>query len=160
MPLSVIAPAEVYFQDTSSGDFTSWLWTFGDGSTSTDQNPSHTYTVAGVYVVTLTATNAEQSVTFSDLVTVGSEESAFSQPDPSQQECPGADPQVMLRISNDGGKTFISEQWRSAGRVGEYDHRVRWNRLGQARKRVFEVIVTDPNAWRITGAYVEATETE
>ena len=37
---------------------TSWSWTFGDGGTSTAQNPSHTYTAAGTYTVTLTASNA------------------------------------------------------------------------------------------------------
>jgi hypothetical protein len=68
---------------------------------------------------------------------------------------PGYDPQVMLRLSNDGGKTWISEQWRSAGKKGEYLHRVRWNRLGAARRRVFEVSVTDPIPWKLTGAYLK-----
>jgi PKD repeat protein len=71
---------------------------------------------------------------------------------------PGEDPQVMLRISNDGGKTFISEQWRSAGKAGEYLARVEWNRLGAARRRVFEVVVTDPIPWRLTGAYLKLRE--
>ena len=35
-----------------------WSWSFGDGGTSTAQNPSHTYTAAGTYTVTLTASNA------------------------------------------------------------------------------------------------------
>ena len=35
-----------------------WSWTFGDGSTSTAQNPSHTYTTTGIYTVSLKATNA------------------------------------------------------------------------------------------------------
>ena len=73
---------------------------------------------------------------------------------------PGEDPQVMLRLSNDGGKNWISEQWRSAGKLGEYDHRVRWNRLGMARRRVFEVSVTDPIPWRITGAYLKMRSTK
>jgi PKD repeat protein len=37
-----------------SRNITSWLWNFGDGSTSTQQNPSHTYTAAGTYNVSLT----------------------------------------------------------------------------------------------------------
>ena len=76
-------------------------------------------------------------------------------PSASSAGTPGYDPQVMLRLSNDGGKNWISEQWRSAGKLGEYEHRVRWNRLGMARRRVFEVSVTDPIPWRITGAYLK-----
>ena len=48
------APLVVAFSDASSTT-TSWSWDFGDGGTSTEQNPSHTYTVPGVYTVTLTA---------------------------------------------------------------------------------------------------------
>lgn len=35
----------------------SWLWDFGDLTTSTDQDPLHTYTTPGTYTVTLTASN-------------------------------------------------------------------------------------------------------
>jgi PKD repeat protein len=57
-PLSGTAPLVVNFTNTSTGSPTSWSWTFGDGGTSTAQNPSHTYTAAGTYTVSLTATNA------------------------------------------------------------------------------------------------------
>ncbi|MBS1600317.1 MAG: PKD domain-containing protein [Bacteroidetes bacterium] len=50
-------PLTVNFQDQSTGA-TSWLWDFGDGTTSTLQNPSHTYTTFGQFNVRLTATNA------------------------------------------------------------------------------------------------------
>ena len=44
----------VYFTDRTYGEVTSWLWDFGDGTTSTEQNPVHTYAQDGVhYVVTL-----------------------------------------------------------------------------------------------------------
>jgi len=52
------APLAVAFTDTSTGGPTSWSWNFGDGSTSTAQNPVHTYTAAGNYTVTLNVTNA------------------------------------------------------------------------------------------------------
>jgi PKD repeat protein len=51
------APLTVQFTDTSLNGPTSWAWVFGDGETSTEQSPSHTYTEAGTYDVSLTATN-------------------------------------------------------------------------------------------------------
>ncbi|HVS16821.1 MAG TPA: PKD domain-containing protein [Thermoanaerobaculia bacterium] len=60
----------VVFTDTSTGFPNKWLWDFGDGNTSTRQNPSHTYSDAGTYVVTLTATNSQGSDTVSKFVSV------------------------------------------------------------------------------------------
>jgi PKD repeat protein len=55
-PTSGQAPLTVQFTDTSTGGPTAWDWSFGDGSTnSTIENPSHTYTNAGTFTVTLTA---------------------------------------------------------------------------------------------------------
>ncbi len=48
------APLTVYFTDLSTGSVDSWWWEFGDGSTSSSQNPVHRYTYAGTYAVTLT----------------------------------------------------------------------------------------------------------
>ena len=64
------------------------------------------------------------------------------------------DPQVMMRMSNDGGKTWGIERWRSAGKTGEYRRRVHWERLGMSRRRVFEVVMTDPFSWKLIDAYV------
>jgi len=55
-PTSGCAPLDVSFTDESTGDITSWSWDFGDGGTSTVQNPSHTYNAAGDYTVELTVT--------------------------------------------------------------------------------------------------------
>ena len=57
------SPNIVTCTDSSSNTPTSWSWTFGDGGTSTLQNPSRTYTTAGTYNVTLTASNAAGSNT-------------------------------------------------------------------------------------------------
>ncbi|MFM9951680.1 MAG: PKD domain-containing protein [Saprospiraceae bacterium] len=46
--------ATFYFQDYSLGAVNSWLWNFGDGNTSSEQNPTHTYADPGIYIVTLT----------------------------------------------------------------------------------------------------------
>jgi PKD repeat protein len=53
-PTSGTAPLDVQFTDTSSGTPTSWNWVFGDGFSSTNQNPSHEFTTNGTYTVNLT----------------------------------------------------------------------------------------------------------
>jgi PKD repeat protein len=60
----------VAFTDTSTGSPTSWQWNFGDGGTSTAQNPSHTYAATGSYSVTLIAGNASGSDTTSRTIAV------------------------------------------------------------------------------------------
>ncbi len=55
--LSGNVPLEVTFTDLSTGDIDSWLWDFGDGNTSTDENPVHEYTTDGTFTVSLTVTN-------------------------------------------------------------------------------------------------------
>jgi PKD repeat protein len=62
-PTVGLAPLEVTFTDLSTNDPTSWAWSFGDGGTSLQQHVSHTYTSAGTYTVSLTATNAAGSDT-------------------------------------------------------------------------------------------------
>ena len=82
-PLSGNAPLTVNFTDLSSNSPTSWSWTFGDGGSSTAQNPSHEYTAVGDYTVSLEATNADGSdtETKTDYISVsesGGEETIFS----------------------------------------------------------------------------------
>lgn len=55
-PTRGLAPLEVSFTDASTGKVTAWSWDFGDGETSTEQNPIHTYTAAGSHTVKLTVT--------------------------------------------------------------------------------------------------------
>ena len=50
-------PLTVTFNDESINNPISWQWDFGDGGSSTEQNPSHTYNTIGLYDVSLTATN-------------------------------------------------------------------------------------------------------
>lgn len=52
-PITGYAPLRVTFTDTSTGTPTSWYWDFGDGKTSPLRNPTHTYSKAGNYSVTL-----------------------------------------------------------------------------------------------------------
>lgn len=60
-PTAGSRPLTVNFTDTSSNAPTSWLWNFGDGTTSTAQNPSKTYTSVGTYSVSLTANSGSGS---------------------------------------------------------------------------------------------------
>ncbi len=70
-PTSGTGPLSVQFTDATTGTPATWAWAFGDGATSTVQNPSHTYN-PGTYTVSLTVTNAAgtDSVTKTDYVTV------------------------------------------------------------------------------------------
>jgi hypothetical protein len=68
----------------------------------------------------------------------------------------GANPQAMLRWSNDGGSTWSNEHWTSIGLQGAYKNRAIWRRLGQARDRIFEVVVTDPIKAVIVAANLKA----
>ena len=74
----------------------------------------------------------------------------------------GANPQVMLRWSDDGGHTWSNEHWRSMGAIGQYGYRTIWRRLGMTdklRDRVYEVSGTDPVKIAIMGAELFITPT-
>lgn len=69
-PLSPAVGQGVSFTDASTGSPTSWLWNFGDGGTSTARNPSHTFSSAGTFNVTLTATNGAGNNSVTRAITV------------------------------------------------------------------------------------------
>lgn len=71
-PTTINVDNEISFTDLSSNAPTSWLWNFGDGETSTDQNPVHSYTVSGVYSISLTSANnyGSSSETKTDYITI------------------------------------------------------------------------------------------
>lgn len=67
----------------------------------------------------------------------------------------GADAEVMLRWSDDGGHNWSNEHWRSMGKIGQTGRRVLWRRLGMTMKlrdRVYEISSTDPVKVAIMGA--------
>lgn len=76
---------------------------------------------------------------------------------PLNLETEGADPQAMLRWSNDGGSTWSNEHWAGIGKVGKYQNRIIWRRLGWARDRIYEVVVTDPVKAVIVSANLKAS---
>lgn len=64
----------------------------------------------------------------------------------------GVDPQAMLQFSDDGGNKWSNERWAAMGAIGKKRHRVIWRRLGQARDKVFKVVITDPIKVVLIGA--------
>ncbi len=73
-PLNPLTNETITFTDQSEdydGDIVSWLWNFRDGETSTLQNPSHSYTAPGTYVVQLSITdNDQETVTRTKSITI------------------------------------------------------------------------------------------
>lgn len=66
----------------------------------------------------------------------------------------GLDPQLTLRTSRDGGKTWGAERTAKLGKIGEYRSRVRWTRCGSARDAVFEFACSDPVPLRLIDCYI------
>lgn len=65
----------------------------------------------------------------------------------------GEDPQIMLRFSDDGGRTWSNEIWETMGKGGDYSHRAEWTRLGSFRQRVIEISISDPVKRSIMGGF-------
>ncbi len=62
-PTIGFGPIHVQFYDRSKGQVNSYHWNFGDGTTSRERNPEHTYEIPGIYNVTLTISNPHDSDT-------------------------------------------------------------------------------------------------
>ena len=70
----------------------------------------------------------------------------------------GSDPLIALDWSDDGGRTYSARKPpRSIGKIGAYRQRLRWNRMGMARNRIYRAIVSDPVKRAIVAAHLEAT---
>ena len=67
----------------------------------------------------------------------------------------GDDPQAMLSISKDGGRTFGPEKWKSFGKIGTYLTRAIWRQLGQYRDCVLKISISDPVKRVVVGARAE-----
>lgn len=65
-----------------------------------------------------------------------------------------ANPQCMMRKSNDWGQTWSNERMKSMGRVGQYGLKVDFWACGSGRGRVFEITYTNPTPARITDAFL------
>ena len=65
-----VSNTDYQFNDLSTNNPTNWVWTFGDGNTSNDQSPSHTYTTAGNFEICLTVANVAGSTNSCQMVSV------------------------------------------------------------------------------------------
>ena len=63
-PRNPVVGDTVQFTDLSATSAFSWTWTFGDGETSSEQNPSHVYTAPGSFPVTLTVATSDFGTSF------------------------------------------------------------------------------------------------
>lgn len=73
----------------------------------------------------------------------------------------GSDPQMMLQVSKDNGRTFGYERWKPIGKVGQYKSpRVMWNRLGASQDFVFQFTMTDPILFIVIGGSVKIRQQE
>ena len=121
------------FSDTSGGVPTSWFWEFGDGSTSTQQDPTHTYSSAGVYDVTLTATNGagSASLTKPNYITVSPPGTVAFDAVPTSGAAPLIDVQFTDQSSDnptawawdfgDGGTSALQNPTHTYNSPGSYD---------------------------------------
>ncbi|MFK7926173.1 MAG: PKD domain-containing protein [Bacteroidia bacterium] len=123
------------FFDQSTGNPTSWMWTFGDGNTSTLQDPMHTYQSLGTFEVCLTATSGVCTNTVCDSIKVGIfivesieedlglELELFPNPNQGSFQLSFALPQahdIQLSLYDLNGKVMLS---RELGRVRQYQER-------------------------------------
>jgi PKD repeat protein len=103
------APLTVKFTSTSTGTITSYSWTFDDGETSSNQNPSHTFSSPGSKSVTLTVTGPDGSNSASKTITViqaeGAPASSFT-----LDKTSGDSPLTVIFTSTSTG-TITSYSW-------------------------------------------------
>lgn len=96
-------PKTIYFQDLSAGSspITKWSWNFGDGATSTQQNPVHTYNTAGTYIASLTIVAPQN-----DTVCSASYRSSISVQDTANCNCSKEYIPVCVKTENGTIATF------------------------------------------------------
>jgi len=112
-PTRGMVPLAVIFTNLSTGPYVDVLWDFGDGMTSTQQNPRHVYVVPGKYTVTLTldgnGTECEESIeALPDMIADSREgpnlATAYLLVSPEQGR-PGQMFEISINVGNDGGAT-------------------------------------------------------
>ncbi|WP_230629199.1 M23 family metallopeptidase [Methanosarcina barkeri] len=106
-PTSGKAPLKITFTDKSTGIPAKWIWDFGDGSKAFSQNPTHKYSKAGVYSVSLTVKNAKgrNTVTKTDYIKVVTKPVAKFSAKPTSGKVP-------LKVQFTDTSTGIPTKWK------------------------------------------------
>jgi len=109
-PRSGHIPLPVQFTDESTGLVTSYLWDFGDGNTSTDSNPLHTYQAPGSYNVSLMVANdgGSNTTAATDYITVTNVPPVASF---SANTTTGGAPLTVLFSDESSGEGITSWSW-------------------------------------------------
>lgn len=106
----------VQFADTSQ-NANGWNWNFGDGANSTEQNPAHTYSTAGNYTVTLTASNENGTSLANKTINV-EEVSSSSDGSASEDSSSGDSVGTTTVVSSSGSSSSDSSSSSSSGGAG------------------------------------------
>jgi len=140
----------IQFTDASQSTPTSWFWTFGDGATSTLQNPSHTYANTGTYTVSLKVTNAfgTNTVTRANYITLTV---------PCVQYCTAFGDNTAFWITNVSlvtpqATTFSNTSGPNTNGYGNYTGQVMTLRQGQSSTLT---VTANPNLQRVTTVWVD-----
>ena len=120
------ASLAVQFTDLSTGSLTAWRWDFGDGATSTEQNPRHEYTVAGIYQVILLATRDSDAEIEPEILTITVQPGPVDRVEilPNATELAVQTKQVFsvqaLDAFGNEVQTFVT-RWQADGEAGTID---------------------------------------
>jgi gliding motility-associated-like protein len=139
----------VYFTDNSTGNNVIWYWEFGDGNTSSDQNPNHNYRDTGTYKVLFAATNAEGCSDTTSYELYIADEYAFYIPNAFTPDGDGQNDffimsginykQVEVQIFNRYGGTL----YQSSSLNHFWDGKDKNGTIVQEGKYAYQIIVTE-----------------
>ena len=121
-PTTGNAPLNVQFTDTSTGSPTSWSWNFGDGQTSDQHSPSHTFSTAGTYIVVLTVSDSNNQYRKQMTITVNAPSSTAPVAAFTATPTYGTSP-LTVQFTDQSTNTPTSRTWdfNNDGIVDSYD---------------------------------------
>jgi len=137
------APLQVQFTDQSTGDISTFAWDFGDGSTSTDRNPLHTFSAVGTYTVSLTVTGtggATDTETKADFIRVGDLLAGFTGTPTS------GNPPLTVQFTDDSVGTITAYEW-------DFDSNGTIDSTEQNPSHVYDSIGTYSVSLKVTGEH-------